>query len=76
MARANTSRREKLLEEVLDKKRRILGPDDESTLATLTNLAVNLGDQGKLAEAEKLLREAWKLHSGNSAIRPLAQLPR
>ena len=43
--------------ELLDLKRRVLGPEHPGTLTTMNNLACSLGSQGKHAEAEQMQRE-------------------
>ena len=43
---------------MLDLDRRILGPDHRQTLAAMNNLGLAVQSQGRLAEAEQLLREA------------------
>jgi serine/threonine protein kinase len=48
-----------LLTRALDLQRRVLGPDDPQTLASLSLMAVLLTEQGKFPEAEKLQRAAF-----------------
>ena len=43
--------------ELLDVKRRVLGPEHPTTLTTMGNLALSLSDQLKHAEAEQMGRE-------------------
>ena len=47
--------------ELLDVKRRVLGPEHPDTLTTMGNLACSLCDQGKHAEAEQMFREVLDL---------------
>ena len=49
---------EPLMQEVLDTKRRVLGRDHPSTLATLFNLAAHYYDRGDSQRSETLSREA------------------
>lgn len=44
--------------DLLEKRRKILGPDDPDTADTLYNLQLLTGEQGKYADAEKYGREA------------------
>jgi hypothetical protein len=46
-----------MFRELLDVKRRGLGPEHADTLATTGNLAASLIGQGKIAEAEPMRRE-------------------
>jgi hypothetical protein len=48
---------EQMQRELLDVKRRVLGPEHPGTLATMGNLARSLDGQGKHTEAEPLQRE-------------------
>jgi tetratricopeptide (TPR) repeat protein len=48
---------EKLEREVVEKRKRLLGPEAFPTLAAMDNLSVCLAHEGKLEEAEKLERE-------------------
>ncbi len=43
--------------ELLDMRRRVLGPEHPDTLNTMGNLAASLSGQGKHAEAEQMQRE-------------------
>ena len=43
--------------ELIDLQRRVLGREHPSTLATINNLALSLGGQGKHTEAEQIQRE-------------------
>jgi len=52
---------EKVLTEVLDLERQVLGPENRNTLVTATNLAYVLMKEGKLPESEKLYREALEI---------------
>jgi tetratricopeptide (TPR) repeat protein len=49
---------EKIDREVLDKRRRVLGPEHPDTVWTMSSLAQDVLKQGHYAEAEKLAREA------------------
>ena len=44
-----------------------MGAENESTLATMSNLAVNLDAQGKFREGEELHRKALKVRQRNCA---------
>ena len=48
---------EKILREVLEIERRVLGPDHPETLRSLENLAATLRQAGRYPESEKLERE-------------------
>ena len=52
---------EKSLREILEIKRRVLGPEHPSTLDTMNSLAVDFMDQSRYAEAEKLTRETLEI---------------
>jgi len=43
--------------EVLEKRQRILGDEHPDTISAISNLAITLGDQGKLEEAAAMRRE-------------------
>ena len=43
--------------DLLDVRRRLMGPEHPHTLTTMSNLATSLRDQGKHAEAEQMFRE-------------------
>ena len=43
--------------EVLEVRKRVLGPEHTDTLTTSDNLAISLSEQGKYAEAEQMQRE-------------------
>jgi hypothetical protein len=43
--------------EVLEKRQRILGDEHPDTTSAISNLAITLGDQGKLEEAAAMRRE-------------------
>ena len=46
-----------LLERAVEIRRRVLGPENPETLATMHHLATTLGGDGRYSEAEKLFRE-------------------
>jgi serine/threonine protein kinase/tetratricopeptide (TPR) repeat protein len=46
-----------LLERAIEIRRRVLGPENPETLATMHHLATALGGDGRYSEAEKLFRE-------------------
>jgi tetratricopeptide (TPR) repeat protein len=52
----------KLNSEVLEKQKRILGPEAHYTVVTMDNLAMMLGEDGRPAEAEKLEQQALAIH--------------
>jgi hypothetical protein len=51
---------DKLYAEVLQAKRRVLGPEHPDTLLSMGNLASALRGEQRYAEAEKLLLEGWR----------------
>jgi len=53
-------RAESLLARSLEIRRRVLGPDNPDTLASMNDLAEAIRWQGRYPEAEKLYREAWE----------------
>ena len=46
-----------MMREVLEKRQRILGDEHPDTITAIGNLAITLGDQGKLEEAAAMMRE-------------------
>ncbi len=54
------ARAESLLARSLEIRRRVLGPDNPDTLASMNDLAEAIRWQGRYPEAEKLYREAWE----------------
>jgi len=54
------ARAESLLARSLEIRRRVLGPDNPDTLASMNDLAETIRWQGRFPEAEKLYREAWE----------------
>ena len=48
---------EQMERELIDVRRRVLGPEHPKTLNTMNNLACSLSGQGKHAEAEQMFRE-------------------
>jgi hypothetical protein len=49
-------------QEVLEKRQSILGNEHPSTILAMNNLAVTLGDQGKLEKAAAMQQEVLHLH--------------
>ena len=56
-AQGRTGEAARLQEEVLEKRRRILGDDHPDTLTTMNNLASTYRDQGRTGEAARLQEE-------------------
>ena len=52
----------KLNGDVLEKQKRVLGPEAHYTIVTMDNQAIMLAASGQSAEAEKLERQALQLH--------------
>lgn len=52
---------ERMQREVLEKQKRLLGPEAHYTLASMDNLASILVDEGRLAEAEKLEEQTLEI---------------
>ncbi len=57
MLRSKHAEAEQLQRELLDVRRRVLGPEHPATLTTMGNLASSLDGQGKHAEAVQMKRE-------------------
>jgi len=51
---------------VLELRRKVLGPEHPDTLASLSNLALTIGELGKHAEAEPLKQQVCALSWGQS----------
>jgi tetratricopeptide (TPR) repeat protein len=49
---------EKLLREILEVQRRVLGPEDPQTLQSMSDLGWTLGEEGHYDEAERMERKA------------------
>ena len=47
-------------QDVLEKRRRILGDEHPDTISAMNNLANTLGDQGRLDKASTLFKEAYQ----------------
>jgi tetratricopeptide (TPR) repeat protein len=52
---------EELRREVLEIRRRVLGPEHPNTLTSMNNLTFSISNQGRYAEAEKLRREVLEI---------------
>lgn len=65
------SRSEALYVQVLEAKRRVLGPDSPDTLLAMADLAVLYNEQGKVAQEEALDRQGL---DARRRVRPVVQL--
>ncbi|GJM26237.1 MAG: hypothetical protein DHS20C16_26520 [Phycisphaerae bacterium] len=61
--RGNVKEAESLHRRVLKISRKVLGPENQSTLITQNNLARTLHEQGELLDAEKLFREVLEIYT-------------
>src|ERR1700690_3428500 len=52
---------EELIRDILEIRRRVLGPEHPDTLNWTNDLAVGFMDEGRFAEAEKLERETFDI---------------
>src|SRR5438132_13923047 len=52
---------EKLYRQAFDLQRRVLGPENPHTLATMGSLGWTIAQEGRYAEAEKFEREAFEI---------------